>query len=140
MWGRIAALACALVIAGCATVYRQDGVEKLAATDASAIVMDNPTCLGACVSVTLVDGVRRGLGQFARYELVPGPHEIACQYLDFAKGTSDEHAILAFTSEAGHTYRIRPNADYVQMKWNPEIVDEQSGRVVSRITGFRHVW
>jgi hypothetical protein len=125
--------AIAIVFAnGCVSTYQQAGVEQLAPGQTVSIEMDNPTCFGfkGCVSVTLVDGKSRGIGWFGKFELVPGPHEITCVYIGYNE-RSEESAVLKFTAEAGHTYRI--NANVWNMKWHPQIMDAQDNRVVSMV-------
>jgi hypothetical protein len=115
------------------STYQQAGVEQLAPGQVATIEIENPTCVGKCVNVVRVDGKLRGIGWFGKFELVPGSHEITCIYLAIGV-MSHEFAVLRFTAEAGHTYRIRPNVE--NMTWHPEIVDGASGQTVSQLTGF----
>jgi hypothetical protein len=134
-----------LLVADCASTFHGQGVEGL--EDSQVAVLDTDAalaCLSECVIVLTVDGKSRGIGSFAKYQLVPGYHEIGMQYA-FANGKGigrnldSQILILGFNGEAGHSYRISPNPDLVAMRWYPKIIDVQSGAVVSKIVGSQHV-
>ena len=148
MLGRrsISAATLSLLVAGCAATYHQAGVEALGTSQVVVVETDTAlACMAECVNLIYVDGKNRGFGSFAKYELTPGYHEIGIQYMSpNAKGigrnvTSESIMFLGFNGDAGHSYRIKSNVDLNMMGWRPQLVDTESGAVVSKIVRSEQV-
>lgn len=121
-----------LLVAGCASTYRQSGVEQLGATSI-AVLESQGASFSDAIIIEFVDGKWRGVGNFTRYELTPGYHEIGSTYSDGRGLSSKKVLYVGFVAEAGHTYSIRANAEPQELRWHPEIVDQQTGAVVGKI-------
>jgi hypothetical protein len=100
-----------------------------------AIIKTDPPCDGPyCLIVQEIDGAWRGIGWIRQYELSPGPHTIKFLYAaPYLRGKTA--VIVAFTAEPGHMYTARANANFAQLTWKPEIVDEETKRPISTKIG-----
>jgi hypothetical protein len=122
-------------ITGCATgpIYRQPGVTSDNPAEIAIIKMDQ--CLHSqCLIIVDIDGKSRGPGWFNQYELLPGERTLKLKFM--SPGINGARAILVkFDARPGLTYEIRGNVDYATMRWNPQVVNTETGQVVSHQTG-----
>ena len=125
-------LVAGLLLTGCASVYRQTGVES---AGASVAVIEAEPCEGmSCLTLQEIDGKFRGVGWFKRYELLPGKRVI--KFIFNSPGVASQSGVLVeFEALAGHTYGIHSNANRKNMTWAPEVYDKSNGAVVSKRTG-----
>lgn len=129
----IVAALVSLLLVGCASVYRQDGIASFD-TSKIAVIESSPCKNDQCLIIQEIDGKWRGPGWFKRYELLPGTRKLKLVYV--APGTRGKNAVLIeFNAQPGGTYVVRENANYSTMKWNPEIVDVATQQVVSKQVG-----
>jgi hypothetical protein len=125
-------------VPGCASVYQQPGI-KLDSSMDMAVIEDDPCANSQCLIVLKIDGQRRGIGWFRRYELQPGLRTIELafggvvpngQQMTHAGSTSN--VVVEFEARPGTTYVMRANAGQGSLSWRPEIIEKTSGAVVSR--------
>jgi hypothetical protein len=121
------------LLSGCASTYRQNGLD---ATESSKIaVIESPPCESfQCILIQEVDGKWRGIGWIQRYELIPGKRTLKISFN--SPGVRSATALLVeFSAAAGHTYTVRTNQNYSTMKWEPQIIDKNTKEVASKIIG-----
>ena len=135
----VLALIAICTVSACASVYRQPGMKSLESADI-AVIEDDP-CPGIqCLIIIEIDGKRRGVGWFHRYEFQPGLRtiEFAFSGLNFTPTStniaSTSNVLVEFEARPGATYTMRANADPNSLKWRPEIIEKASGVVVSRVS------
>ena len=120
-------------LVGCASTYRQAGVEQLNPSS-MAVIEAEPCEKLKCLMLQEIDGKWRGVGWFKRYELNPGLRTIKFVYhAPYIRGKTG--IVVEFLAEAGHTYGVRANADHNNMTWRPEVFDKATQEVVSRKVG-----
>ena len=112
-------------LTGCSSVFVAPGTGSVAPSDIAVIKVDNPIRDGFVIFS--IDDVPRGVGHFHLYKMPPGPHSID---VGVNQAFTDSHAYRRqFVAQAGHTYRIRLELDYPNMKWNYHVVDDANGTI-----------
>lgn len=126
-----------LSLQACSTVYKQTGLEGLGRSEVATIEMES--CAGDCPVLQEVDGAWRGIGSFKEYEIKPGMRNIKFIYVNGGLSGS-RGLILEFEAKKGAVYGVRANADHSLKKWHPEIIDNSTKKVVSKLvgTGFHY--
>ena len=127
-----------LLLFGCASVYRQPGLSTR--NDAEIAVIENDPCPQIqCLIIHKIDGHRRGVGWFRRYELQPGTHTVEFSFFGYGSPVpgatntaSTSNVLVEFTARAGTVYGMRPNVSN-GTSWRPEVFEKATGQIVSRI-------
>lgn len=92
----------AFTLGGCATVYRSPGGEK-ADVSQLAVLHNDPKF----VKVVAINGESPGLGNWERFELVPGRYEVEVKPDTRSMGTIRGGSVqLVLQAEPGHVYRL----------------------------------
>ncbi len=128
----------AVLIGGCATTYRQDGLQSSDPSDIA--VVEVPPCKNAqCLMIQEVDGKWRGMGMIDRFELMPGRRTLKLVFM--APGVISKNGLLVeFDAMPGRVYTLSTNQNYQTMEWNPELIDATSGVRVGRVVGTAMVY
>ena len=120
-----------------AGVYRQRDIQSRDPANI-AIIEDKPCRDSQCLIIIKIDGRRRGIGWFTRYELKPGIRTIEFSFAgkDTRRAasiiSSTSNVLVEFEAKAGSIYLIRAILDQDNMKWRPEIIEKASGEVIGR--------
>jgi hypothetical protein len=126
-------------LAGCTSVYKQDGVSSLPSSKMA--VIDVPPCklFSQCIFIQEIDGKWRGVGSITRYELLPGVRTLKLVFV--APGKRGEDGIIVrFDAQPGKRYAIEGNVSDSNMTWRPEVVNAVTREVVSRNVGVAAVY
>lgn len=128
-----------LLLPGCATVYKQAGVSSLPSSEV-AVVDVAPCEIGdSCIFFQEIDGKWRGVGSITHYELLPGTRVLKVVFV--APGLRGNGGILVkFNARPGGHYFVRGNVDEARRSWSPEIIDAQTGKVVSEKVAVKAVY
>ena len=104
-----------------------------------AVIEDDPCPNIQCLIIIKIDGQRRGVGWFRRYELQPGLRTIEFAFSGLGakeplmtNTASTSNIVVEFEARPGMTYLMRANADQGSLRWRPEIIEKTSGALVSR--------
>ncbi len=86
--------------------------------------------------VVFIDHRWVGPGIKTHYELLPGKHTLKVEYMDGRFGysiNSQNPLILNFTAKAGISYKMITIVSANTTQWTPQILEEKTGAVVSKI-------
>ena len=121
-----------LSLQACSTVYRQAGLDRSPRSEVA--VIELASCGDHCPIIQTIDGKWRGVGAFKEYEIKLGVRNVKFIYRDGGFSGS-RGLIVSFDAKRGAIYGVRANADHSRQMWNPEIVDNSTGEVVSTLIG-----
>lgn len=123
-----AAFISTVFVSGCASsIYRTPGAEGQAIGQLAVVEYNGE--LGAYgVNILKVDGKRRGIGFFRRYELSSGEHSMTIDLN--IPGANSQLVTLNFIAVAGRTYEVKyeiHKTGILQGSWRVWIEDKESG-------------
>lgn len=114
------------VLSGCSTTYRDPKLNNAASSSFAIFDPYGPKeSFGQPWSeVGAVDGVKRPIGIFKRYELSPGIHSIT--FFLSAPGFTSKTITRTFEAKAEKRYVADFGADFKAMRWWVRILDEST--------------
>lgn len=126
---RLATLASAS-LAGCVAIYRTPGAESVPLEKLAMLEYHGGAVSG--YSISQVDGRRRGVGVFERFELTPGEHSVTVEVV--TPFTYSKPIILKFNAVEQRTYELKhdlSSTGRTMSVWTTWIVDKGTGQRVS---------
>jgi len=117
-------LSSALLMAGCATVYRSPGAEQTPVSELAILSVKSKNA-----SIRKIDGVLRLVGTIKKLELTPGVRSIT-SYLVSGYAPAGE-VTIEFEARAGEEYELMAARNVEQWRWESWIVRKGTDVVVS---------